>query len=568
MKRVVIRLSLFAFLFFLLQTGSLAKPRDGYGKPLGMYKGEKGVSIVSYSYNWVSEKSLKAIYNELLKNFHGEEIYYLSNIYIYPDSPDGITGSYYEDYEINSEGKYVYKDGRYIEIFNGNKYTDVSQFAEVLSHEYGHHFTLYYLLTKENKHFNQWKDTKYAQIRGLKDYKEVEYFSVNDRSYIHKWDVSEIAAEDYVQLFGSPNAKKSTDYKDVQERVEQNIKESSYSSDSFNLIPQENLSIPLAADVHGLYLYWLELAGYTSLEPRLPEKPKLTIKEHKEIMPGHLQYEVTWDPISDNKSYEYTLVTYPSENNIFPRPVKTVQSGEKMKAYIGSAISNNRNGTTNMILDDQYVGEFYFRLFIKDQRGFMFSTVPIKYNFDSKQKNSIYRMTDIPSNHWALSYIETVVDKKIAEGYEDGTFRPENKVTKAEFMAMLMRAINYKVNENQDRTHWFEKTGYFEAAQKLDLINTADYGTNYNNLNYDEPITREEVSFMSGKILKYLGCEHPKNYEISFKDTDAIKYKDEFILVTYYYILNGYPDGTFKPSNDVTRAEASKVIYKILDFVD
>lgn len=73
---------------------------------------------------------------------------------------------------------------------------------------------------------------------------------------------------------------------------------------------------------------------------------------------------------------------------------------------------------------------------------------------------------------------------------------------------------------------------------------------------------------MTGKILKYLGYSHSNDYQISFTDIDNIKYKDELELVAYYYIINGYPDGNFKPSKNVTRAEASKVIYKILDFVD
>lgn len=568
MRKTFFRLVLFSLLFILFQTDSLAKPRTEYGEPLGVYKGEKGVTIVSYSKNWVSKERLKEVYDELINNFHGEEIKYLSYIYIYPDSPEGIMGAYYEDYDINSEGKYVYKDDRYIEIFNGDQYTDVSQFARVLAHEYGHHFTLYYLLTKENRHFNQWKDTRYAKIRGLEKYKEVEYFSVNDKKYTYKWDIAEIAANDYVQLFGSPKAKKSMDYKDVQERVEKNIKESFYSTESFNLLPQENLSIPLAADVPGLYLYWLELAGYTSLEPSLPYKPQLSIKKNKEIMPGYLQYEITWNPILDKNNYEYTLITYPSDNIMFPRPVKTVVTGETMKAYLGSAIHYNNNGTANIILDDQYEGEYYFRLFIKDKRGFIFSTEPVKYKFDKDKTKSIYKMTDVAPNHWAINYIEIIVDKKIAEGYEDGTFRPEKEITKAEFMVMLIRAINYKVSPKDDASSWFEKGGYFEAAKKLNLINVSDYGANYNKLNINDPITREEMAFMTGKILKYLGYSHSNDYQISFTDIDNIKYKDELELVAYYYIINGYPDGNFKPLKNVTRAEASKVIYKILDFVD
>ncbi|WP_341878189.1 S-layer homology domain-containing protein [Defluviitalea saccharophila] len=563
MKKGIYTASFFILIFILFSSNAEAMARKEYGTPLGTYEGDKGIKIISFSKNWTSQEKLKSVYDELLKNFHGEEITYLSNIYIYPDSPDGVAGNYYEDYEISNEGKYVYKKGRYIEIFNGNQYKDVSQFAWVLSHEYGHHFTLYYLLTKENKHFNQWEQTKYAQIRGLTKYKEVEYYSVNDTGYIHKWDVAEIAAEDYVQLFGSPTAKKSTDYKDVKERVEQNIKDYYYSTDSFNLLPQENLSLPLAADVSGLYLYWLGLAGYTTVEPSLPSKPVLTIKKVGEIMPGYSQYEVSWNPISDGKNYEYTLVSYPVEDNHFPRPVKTVVTGEPMKAYIGSAMSSNKN-TNSLILDDQYRGEYYFRLFIKNPKGFMFSTEPIKFKFEDKPKKPLYLMTDVPNNHWARESIQTVVDHNIAKGYDDGSFKPENKVTKAEFMAMLIRSINYKVTKQNNENHWFVKQGYLEAAKKLKLITEADYGTNYSKLKYDDFVTRDEMSAMAGNLLKYLGYTAPANQNINFSDAKDIKHKKELSIALRYSILSGYPDRTFKPSKQVTRAEAAAVIYKLL----
>lgn len=569
MKKCVFRLSAFVLVLLLLTNNLWAKEEGNYGSPLGIYEGEIGIKIISFSKNWASVEKLKTIYEELLENFHGEEIFYLSTIYIYPDSPDGVAGRYYEDYEIDNKGKYIYKKSRSIEIFNGNQYTDISQFARVLSHEYGHHFTLYYLLTGENKNFNQWKETDYAKIRGLLDNKDVEYFSVNTVEYIHEWDISEIAAEDYVQLFGSPTAKKSIVYKDVQERVDNNIKEYYYSTNSFNLLPQENLSIPLAADVPGLYLYWLELAGYTTIDPKLPIKPTLTIKKYKEVMPGYWQYEISWNPILFNdKEYEYTLVSYPAEDNNFPRPIKTVLTGEPMKAYIGSAINSNNKDTNRLILDDQYKGDYYFRLFIKDSKGFIFSTEPMKFNFGNEKKDSVYRMTDVPQGHWARESIQTVIDKKIAKGYEDGSYKPNNKITKAEFMTMLMRAIDYKVVGGKNNAHWFIKEGYFEGAKKLNLITTADYGHDYGNLDFDEAITREEVAFMVGKILKGLGYGESVNYSGRFSDTKNIKHKKEFAITTYYYIMDGYLDGTFKPFHTTTRAEAARIIYKLLDFTD
>ncbi|WP_058486262.1 S-layer homology domain-containing protein [Defluviitalea phaphyphila] len=563
MKKNILRLFISIFIFVLLGSYSKANPREGYGEPLGIYEGEIGIKIISFSQNWSSEEKLKEIYDELLRNFHGEEISYLSTIYVYPDSPDGVAANYYADFEINEEGKYIYKKDRYIEIFNGDEYKDISELARILSHEYGHHFTLYYLLTKENKHFNQWEQTNYAKVRGLLNYKDVEYYSINDTGYIHKWDIAEIAAEDYVQLFGSPNAKKSVDYKDVKERVEEGIKDYYYNNISFNLLPQENLSIPLAADVPGLYLYWLELAGYTSIEPKLPLKPSINIKKTKEIMPGYYQYEITWDEIEDGNNYEYTLVSYPVGDNNFPRPIKTVVTGEEMKAYIGSAISTNDEGKINLILDDQYKGEYYFRLFIKNSKGFIFSTDPIKFEFKEDNNKPLYIMQDVSQDHWAREFITTIIDKKIAQGYEDGTFRPENNITKAEFMKMLIKSIDYTLEIKDDSNYWFEREGYLEAAKDIGLIIENNY-----NAEYDEPITREEVAFMIGNMLKYLGFEEDDSENINFEDAQQIKYKSQLNMAIKYSIINGYPDNTYKPFKYLTRAEATKIIYKLINILE
>ena len=62
------------------------------------------LTITSYSKNW-SKSMLKDLYLELLNNFHSDEFDYLSNIYIYPDSPEGVNGLYYDDIFLEN-GKY------------------------------------------------------------------------------------------------------------------------------------------------------------------------------------------------------------------------------------------------------------------------------------------------------------------------------------------------------------------------------------------------------------------------------------------------------------------------------
>jgi len=82
--------------------------------------------------------------------------------------------------------------------------------------------------------------------------------------------------------------------------------------------------------------------------------------------------------------------------------------------------------------------------------------------------------------------------------------------------------------------------------------------------NYFAPfdtITRAEVAAIVGRSLPY-GI---KSGSTSFKDSSDIPdwAVDGFNVLTCYGVISGYPDGTVRPSNNITRAECAKVLYEI-----
>ncbi|NLL71190.1 MAG: S-layer homology domain-containing protein [Epulopiscium sp.] len=561
---------LFLFFLFIPWTGSVfGQPRTGYGKPIAQYKGPLGVEIISFSSNWSNPKALESIYKELLNNFHGEELAYFSAVYIYPDSPEGVAAYYYPDFDFGENGEYIYKKGRYIEIFNGNDYTNIAQFARILSHEYGHHFTYYYLITKENKHFAQWKDTEYANIRNLKAYPKVTYYYNYGEDYDHRWDICEIAAEDYVQLFGSPLAKRSTIYYDSAQRAQQNIKEVEYDSHSFNLLPQENLNLPLATEVSGLYLYWLGLAGYTGSVPTLSKKPQLILKDYYPIYEDYYQYHFQWTPVSSNsqEKYEYTLVAYPTGDSSFPEAIKTVFTGQPLEAVAGSALHYNGDGTMNVLLEN-YEGSYTFQLFIKDQRGYLFTSDPLEvvFTYDSRH---LPTFIDDFSEHWSYSYAEPLLQMGLIKGYPDGTFRADSPITRGEFISLVIRSFYYtELQENFQSQHWFFKEGYFQAAENLGLVRKDDYGKNFEKFKVDGPITREEMAFISDRCLDLLfGVDGQCLEPIQFRDQESFQYKKEIIAMASCHIIQGYPDGHFRPRKNATRGEAIKILHGLLHLI-
>lgn len=73
--------------------------------------------------------------------------------------------------------------------------------------------------------------------------------------------------------------------------------------------------------------------------------------------------------------------------------------------------------------------------------------------YDSSGKFDVHAFSDVPNDHWAYATIQWAVDQGIVTGYEDGTFRPNQVVTEAEFLVMLMRA--YPEVDVQEEGVWY-----------------------------------------------------------------------------------------------------------------
>ncbi len=538
-----------------------------FGNPLASFVGDNGIIIKSYSSNWTSQAKLESVYDELMSNTHGKEMGYLSTISIFPSDPinypKGFTSFYHEDFSVNNKGQYVYGENSSIEIYNADAYSDISQMARVLSHEYGHHFTFYYLMTKENLDKQNWIHSEYARLRKLKNYPLMTYLGDDPKGYSHKWDIAEILAEDYVQLYGSERAKKTRDYLDVKERLELNQVDYYYFYNDFNLLPQENLDLKLAADVDGLMSYFSLLSGVKPLsvpEKILSKAPRLTAITN--VFKNFNAYTWEWPSVNlfeIRDQYEYTLVLNPFDNNEYPIPLKTVTSGEKLVATSGSHVDLKKGIGIMANLEGQYE----VRVFIKDKFGFMHSSEVLTHSITPKDNSKII-FKDIPVDYWANDYIYDLTNRDLVQGYPDETFRPNNNVTRAEFMAFLIRTLSdINLEKDTDESYWFLQQGYKGTAVSVGLL--SHYNSNENFLQVH--ISREEMAQMIYSMLKFSGVKTNINYKTTLTDVENSKAYMEISVVNYYHIIDGYTDRSFKPANPATRSEAMKMISSYLSTV-
>jgi hypothetical protein len=307
-------------------------------KIFARYVAPDGMVITSYSPSWTDQAKLQELHAELLQNEHGEEIQLLSGVEIHDGYPrgKGVAGQYVFTTVGSVFTKQKMQPGR-IELYGGSEHKTVADFAHTLAHEYGHHVTHYYTLATDGFSLTdgrKWKDTTYARLRGLSEDDRVGVEGVE-----HRWQIAEIAAEDYVQLFGSKLAKSVTPF---ESRAEQALKgldpaAVSWSGSMYNVQPQENLLLPLASEVPGLYDFFHEKMKGKKGKFTPPAKPTLQLVSYsKQGDVGYL-LNFAWSVPNEGPHYHYTLVTYKDEEAL-AEPVVTRTAKELHEVRYGPVV--------------------------------------------------------------------------------------------------------------------------------------------------------------------------------------------------------------------------------------
>lgn len=169
-------------------------------------------------------------------------------------------------------------------------------------------------------------------------------------------------------------------------------------------------------------------------------------------------------------------------------------------------------------------------------------------------------LTDI-TGHWAFDSINRLLAMGCISGYPDGTFRPDNTITRAEFVTVLVKAFGLASKEGKSFAdtagHWAEDC--IATATAWGLVNGYDETT----FGPEDLVTREQIAVMIVKAAKI----PPAAGSPSFADSAGISAWAAAAVNTAAIkgIMRGYPDNTFRPQGSATRAEAVTAIINALD---
>ena len=170
------------------------------------------------------------------------------------------------------------------------------------------------------------------------------------------------------------------------------------------------------------------------------------------------------------------------------------------------------------------------------------------------------------SSHWSRDTVDSLVYREGIGGYPDGTFRPNNDISRAEFVKIIAASLNLSTASGTSfkdtAAHWAKDN--IESAVKQGIILPTEYENGYFNPN--TPVTREEIAVMLSRTLG-LDREEPSDYNLFFTDVEEItlKWFNHIAKTAEKGIIRGYPDGTFRPRAFATRAEASVMIVRMIE---
>ncbi|KNY26203.1 S-layer domain-containing protein [Pseudobacteroides cellulosolvens ATCC 35603 = DSM 2933] len=169
--------------------------------------------------------------------------------------------------------------------------------------------------------------------------------------------------------------------------------------------------------------------------------------------------------------------------------------------------------------------------------------------------------------HWAEKYISKLIKRGFISGYNDGTIKPNNSITRAEIVKMLVNAAGYSPSEkkssnfadNNKIPSW--AMGYVITAAEKGMVK----GYKGNNFSPSSLVTRAEMTVM---IMRAFGYEMSNKKGMQFKDADKIpSWASDYISKAYEMkIIQGYSDNEFKPNKVLSRAEAFVIIEKCMSF--
>jgi hypothetical protein len=162
--------------------------------------------------------------------------------------------------------------------------------------------------------------------------------------------------------------------------------------------------------------------------------------------------------------------------------------------------------------------------------------------------------------HWAHETIDIMTINGYISGYPDGTFKPDGEITRAEFATIVYRILGLR--QAEDGILYDDTVGHWSEGIVATMSLPEGYGMlrGYGDGNFgpDDVITREQAIAIIARAKSSVWTAATEGAKDSFSDSESISwwFDSEIDSAVTNGLVTGYEDGSFRPLQTTTRAEA------------
>lgn len=180
---------------------------------------------------------------------------------------------------------------------------------------------------------------------------------------------------------------------------------------------------------------------------------------------------------------------------------------------------------------------------------------------------------DLPAGHWAFQEVSTLAEKGVFKGYGDGTFRPQQNISRQEFAVLIERIIRLEGRPVPGDYG----LSYKDANQIADWARSSVTATTsmgifrgdaQGKFNPQNPVSRAEIAVVLVRLLdkEEEATQLQPEEGLFFNDVENHWAKGCILLAKRLQLVSGYADGSFKPQGQASRAEVAAMLTRLLKY--
>ncbi|OLS38950.1 hypothetical protein BTR22_04715 [Alkalihalophilus pseudofirmus] len=177
--------------------------------------------------------------------------------------------------------------------------------------------------------------------------------------------------------------------------------------------------------------------------------------------------------------------------------------------------------------------------------------------------NADAKFSDVTENHYAFKNINYLVEKEAILGYPDGTFKPNNSITRAEIAVVLAKTLDLDVDpevttdkfSDVPATHWANPYIAAIVDQTEGVIDGYENGT----FRPTNTVTRQEMAKM---VVEAYDLELVEGKDLPFTDVDGLWSTDYINILASNGVAAGMTTSTFVPRGEVQRGQTAAFIHR------